>query len=258
MDNASELAVKPKPDLQPSQVAEAPPATIPAQSESEPSRVKNDDFPASAEPDTESGGQPQETTDNQPLGEPSPVFPEAQQPPVFPEPPPPKKKTGRPALPRDEKGRIIRDPAKPANMHNVRDDKGHFIPRPPPKADFSDILGQGEPQAAQPAFNGELVDYTKLAEITFSLSTGMLSGVFGPEWQPENEEERKFVVQPLAAYYRSKEVKDLPPGVLLAVVVSAYGIRRLPKPGTSTKLKLWWVWLTSKFKRKKPILTPLS
>jgi hypothetical protein len=175
--------------------------------------------------------------------EPSPVFPETAQPPVFPEQPIPKR-IGRPPGSKNKKS---------DNLHNVRDAKGHFIPGPPPKANFDDLLGAQPPgQSPLPNLNGEVVDYTKLAEITFALSTGMLSGVFGPEWQPESEEEKKSVVLPLAAYYKSKDVSDLPPGVLLAVVVGAYSIRRLPKPGTSNKIKAAWFWVKSKFTRKKP------
>jgi hypothetical protein len=184
---------------------------------------------------------------------PSAAFPEPLQPPVFPEPEPPPKKGGRPPLPRDASGKIIRDASKPApKLHNLRDAKGHFVPPPPPQADFSDLLGRAETATqTPPVWNGDIVDYSKLANVTFDVSTGVLCGIFGPEWKPESEEEKKSVVEPLAAYYRSKEIKDLPPGMMVVIVVAAYSARRIPKPGTSAKLKLCWLWFKSKFSRKK-------
>jgi hypothetical protein len=94
----------------------------------------------------------------------------------------------------------------------------------PDKANFSDVV------AASQNFRG-------MAEMTFGLATGMLSNIFGPEWQPANPDEKEGVVKPLEEYFRVKQMPDLPPGWLVVIACMAYSAPRLHHPNTRAKIK---------------------
>jgi hypothetical protein len=89
-------------------------------------------------------------------------------------------------------------------------------------------------------------DHTAIAEMAFGLSTGILSQVLGPEWQPRNEQERQLIVVPLAAWMKSKDVRDIPPGLMLCLAIGAYSAGRINQPSTASKLKLGWQWVKVK------------
>lgn len=121
---------------------------------------------------------------------------------------------------------------------------------------FDDVKEATKPQ----------VDYNIMANMTFDMGTGILANVFGPEWLPSPPAkegmpgERDVVVASLKTYFESKQVQDLPPGLMLTVVVCSYALPRFQQPTTSGKIKLTWVWLKTKVggffaKRKKVVLT---
>ncbi len=95
-------------------------------------------------------------------------------------------------------------------------------------------------------------NYEIMAATVFDMSVGTLTMVFGPEWQPRNPEEKGAVVMTLKAYMESKQMKDLPPGVILAFVCMAYAAPRFTAPATSTKLKVGWSWFKEKCKKFLP------
>lgn len=95
------------------------------------------------------------------------------------------------------------------------------------------------------------INYGLMAEAIFDMSTGILAGSFGPEWSPRSPEERGHVCISLANYFKAKEVKDIPPGLMLTIVVVAYCAPRLKEPGTAGKIKACWFWVRSKISRKK-------
>lgn len=119
----------------------------------------------------------------------------------------------------------------------------------PRKADFSDLT-----QAAVP---GGAVDYQGIAGMTFDMSTGMLSNMFGPEWLARRDEpgsdkskERDHMIAAIANYMRSKDMPDMPPGIMLTICCVAYAAPRFQQPSTKSKIAAMWVWLSGKFKRK--------
>lgn len=101
------------------------------------------------------------------------------------------------------------------------------------------------------------VDYKFMAEMLFNMSTGTLTGMFGPEWQPREDspgsntsKEKDNTVECIRIYLETKKVKDIPPGLMLTFVCVAYAGPRLKAPATSQKIKYGWHWLKSKFSRK--------
>jgi hypothetical protein len=132
--------------------------------------------------------------------------------------------------------------------------------RPPgrkntPKPDFSDIAPA---QATE-----TLVDYKQMSCALFDMTTGVLATSLGPEWQPRPVQkvgeivvdERGAVCSALEVYLKSKQAKDIPPGLMLTIVVVAYAAPRLQAPSTKEKLlpaaKYAWMKVKSFFSRKR-------
>lgn len=118
--------------------------------------------------------------------------------------------------------------------------------------------GRGRPPGSKNKKEGEEipekevipVDYDGLAGQCFDISSGLMTMAVGPEWQPESPDERTAVVKPLAIYMESKGVSDIPPGVLLAIVITGYAAKRVRHPNTSAKIVLLWKWIKSKIFRQ--------
>lgn len=128
-----------------------------------------------------------------------------------------------------------RGPGRPPGAKN----KG----KAPKAADFSDIQPLVPP-----------VNYDEMSKALFDMTTGVLSNTLGPEWQPQSPDERQNVCSCLSVYLKTKEVKDIPPGLMLTIVVVAYAGPRLAVPTTRDKIKpavLWgWNKVKSFFARK--------
>lgn len=122
-----------------------------------------------------------------------------------------------------------------------------------PGADFSDIDGSQPAPTPVVEPGPKLPNYAQTAAMSFDMTTGLLTRIFGPEWQPQSVEERAMVVTAIEAYYRSVELPDIPPGYMLCFVVAAYAAPRLNAPPTRTKLQALWLWVKMKFTRKKHV-----
>lgn len=85
------------------------------------------------------------------------------------------------------------------------------------------------------------------AGLTFDMSTHLLATFVGPEWKPKDDAEREMMIGHLKAYYLTKDMPDLPPGVILAFAIGGYGAQRIGQPATSMKIKISWAWLKIKF-----------
>jgi hypothetical protein len=111
-------------------------------------------------------------------------------------------------------------------------------------ADFSDIAALHETH----------VDYGLMSGSLFDMGTGTLATIFGPEWQAKTPQEREMVVGALRVYLESKQVKDIPPGLMLTIILVAYSAPRLQAPPTREKLRFGWTWVKMKivpfFRRK--------
>lgn len=119
---------------------------------------------------------------------------------------------------------------------------------------FEDVTKPETPLAVQ------VVDYDAMAAVVFTMTTGLLTTTFGPEWQPRPAEqpgqpgEKDIVCGALSLYFKSKNAQDIPPGLMLTAVVIAYAGPRLRAPNTSSKLQMAWTWFKLKLSRfrKKP------
>lgn len=83
--------------------------------------------------------------------------------------------------------------------------------------------------------------YTRAA---YSVADGIFSGQ--GEWLPESDGEHVGLRQALATYLRHKGSDDLPPGVSLGLAVATYGAKRMSRPKTLSRLRLWGIWLSTK------------
>lgn len=96
------------------------------------------------------------------------------------------------------------------------------------------------------------------AALTFNLVTGTLSTVLGPEWLPRDKQEKDFVTEAIAEYYRQVGVVELSPKTALCLVCLSYSLPRISQPNTKQKLGLSFLWFKAKcawawgkiFKRK--------
>src|SRR5262249_53453538 len=86
--------------------------------------------------------------------------------------------------------------------------------------------------------------------MSFDMGAGIMSRIFGPEWNPTNAEERAAVVNAIKNYYESVNMPDIPPGYMLCFVLAAYSAPRLAQQPTKTKLQAAWLWLKMRFQRK--------
>lgn len=139
--------------------------------------------------------------------------------------------------------------------------KNKATPAPEPtapgssKPNFDDA--EGKTKAAESA---KPIDYMGMSKMIFQMSTGTLANIFGPEWlprpaQPGMPGEEEIVIVHLATYLKSKEIPDIPPGVMLCLVLSMYAAPRFQAPTTKEKVKGVWFWIKSKFtKRKKTMV----
>jgi hypothetical protein len=126
--------------------------------------------------------------------------------------------------------------------------------------DFTDITGEPIPPAG-PAPAPALVPdkrFESMANMTFDMSTRLLAKVFGPEWLPtpdadnaEVSHERLTMVAAIKAYYESVDLPDIPPGYMLCFCILAYSAPRMAAHPTKTKLQSAWLWLKTKFQRRK-------
>lgn len=143
---------------------------------------------------------------------------------------------------------------KAAAAQKLEDARREGIPAP---ADFSDITGQ-PPPAATPVAVIPDARFEGMANMTFDMTTGLLAKIFGPEWLPQADSdnpqishERMTMVAGIKKYYESVNLPDIPPGYMLCFLCLAYSAPRMSAQPTRTKLAQGWLWLKTKFQRRK-------
>ncbi len=169
-------------------------------------------------------------------------------------------------LPDARRKAIEEKTGKPPRSHHKKKPESPAAPAahiPPP--DFSDIPGVGAPvPQPSPIAVDPGARYEGMANMTFDMTTGLLTRIFGPEWQPTPDKddpavshERMACVGAIKNYYQSVELPDIPPGYMLCFVALAYAAPRMAQNPTKTKLAQGWLWLKSKFQRRRSV-APVS
>ena len=88
------------------------------------------------------------------------------------------------------------------------------------------------------------------AIVLCGFATQTMSKLIGPEWDFQSQQEADAVRGALAAYIRSKgDSFDLPPGVMLTLVLTTYAATRFQHENTRSKFGRFWDFAKSGFKR---------
>ena len=119
--------------------------------------------------------------------------------------------------------------------------KGNFRKKKKPKS----VLGDTKKQAPV----DKDVIFKGAAEITVQSMETFCSGILGEEWLIINGEERRVMTHSFYNYFKSKDISDLPPNLILAIVLSNYAGKRVVKPKTKSKLGLFWSGIKKVFKK---------
>lgn len=133
--------------------------------------------------------------------------------------------------------------------------KTNKAPEANAKPDFSDVNGP----AAQPKAEVKPVNYEAMAAMSFGMAAGAMANIFGPEWlprppQPGQPGEKEMMEMGIANWMRASEMPDIPPGMMLLLLVGMYAAPRFAVPNTKDKVKGLWYWIKSKFGKKKKII----
>lgn len=120
----------------------------------------------------------------------------------------------------------------------------------PAKVAPASMVGSDKPDAPPVLPSGAAGDrFDAAAELYTRTFYGMADAAFagGGEWLPENDGEHAAFRQSVAAYLRHKGTDDLPPGLALAFAVCSYSGKRVTKPNTQTRLRLYFQWIKAKW-----------
>lgn len=173
-------------------------------------------------------------------------------PPPHPGKPPGYKGTGRPAGSRTRnRGRFAKAPTPQGG--------------PAPQGGASTLPPDIDSQEAHARVQ---VDYDQLANVLVEMTTEIMASAIGPEWRPGklqgpngiSIDERITLTRPLAIYMESKELPDLPPGVVVLLAIGLYSSRRFHQE--NTRKKFGWMFKAAKekifgfFRRKKKNAPP--
>lgn len=82
--------------------------------------------------------------------------------------------------------------------------------------------------------------------------TGVAQMVGGEEWKPmkipdQGIDEQKHLNEAFADYFEAKEMDDMPPGMVLSVVVLSYAAPRFAMPQTKTRMQKAKEWIAHKY-----------
>ena len=142
--------------------------------------------------------------------------------------------SGEPLLTKTGQLRVVRGPHK-KNLPPVSTIGGLDTPGP---------LGLAD---GQPGGEAEIIATGQsAASLTFVI--GM--AVFGSDGQPSQAEINQ-VTMAYQTYFRAKNIRDLPPGIVLVTALASYTVPRLMKPKQVKRFSSLWDKVKVKFGRKR-------
>lgn len=120
-------------------------------------------------------------------------------------------------------------------------------PKSPTAAELSgkSFVAADAPPADAPPGAADRFDLA--AEMYCRAGYSVLDGLFSAngEWLPESDGEHVALRGSLATYLRYKGSDDLPPGFALSLALATYASKRMSRPRTMTRLRLFVYWLRS-------------
>lgn len=138
-----------------------------------------------------------------------------------------------------------KDPAVSAKPESRKPAGNAAPPTPPPDQPASgSVIPPDDATPPPPVTAGE--DRFAIAAETYLLAGySLLDGAFAGkgEWMPDDQAEHLAMKQQLAHWLRSRNSEDLPPGAAFAVLALGYGAKRIQRPNTNTRWRLWWLSL---------------
>jgi hypothetical protein len=111
------------------------------------------------------------------------------------------------------------------------------------------IVGTADASPASPGSSPIGDRFDLAAELYTRAGYSVLDGAFSGdgEWLPENDGEHVALRGAVATYLRHKGTDDLPPGLAVGLAIATYGAKRISKPNTSTRLRLYVSWIKAKW-----------
>ena len=122
------------------------------------------------------------------------------------------------------------DRGRPARKDWADEPMGKVRPKPAAAAPSHEPEPEAPP-APEPAPRPP--DYRALATFAIDMTTGGLTGLLGPHWKtmpapgPGLPDEREMLIGHLTKYLEENEIKDIPPGAMLAIAVAGYAVPRV-------------------------------
>lgn len=158
---------------------------------------------------------------------------------------------GRPRL--EDTPERRREREKKARQKAKREGR-EYKPEEPPLAPVVPMLPPSNPPPPMPP----PVDYGAMGAVLVDLVTQTAANILGPEWLPRSiddgkgnkVEERTVLIGATAAYLKSRQMPDIPPGWVLVAVVAAYATPRFTQPTTRQRIGGVLNWFKGLFKRK--------
>ncbi len=93
-----------------------------------------------------------------------------------------------------------------------------------------------------------VVNYQAMGDLCANLFFNVGSMVLGEDWAPEDQGEALAVSAGFRDYCKAQQVKDIPPGFALTLILVGYTAKRVAKPTVKTRLQLFGAWVKDKVK----------
>lgn len=139
-----------------------------------------------------------------------------------------------------------------------RDAKGHFTTTAKPAATaYRAVEGDAmytSPQASPAAVPAAAADSAPSQPLTeemarlaaehyVGLALNAAQGLFGDEWKPDEAAEKEGLVTATANYLYATQAGAMSPGFILLLIAGGYGFKRVQRPNTFQRIKLYAMWI---------------
>ena len=144
--------------------------------------------------------------------------------------------------PRDDRGNPF-DPVR--HLPKKHPKTGVWLPKRQPKAGTAAPAGSPfvAPDPEPPAPPPPPSEYRIAAEAACAITYALGMTIGGDEWSPTTDEHAQLLPA-WETYLKTKQVRDVPPGLALTIAMLAYAGPRFSRPKTLSrlqKIKLWFV-----------------